>query len=93
MKACLFMLSAAVACLAAPVVTATGKSCVTDADLARSPLARFARAVEDGDATTAGSSLHFFAIKGSIEPTNFAITIVINSTPETIAATFHSKLL
>lgn len=46
--------------------------------------------VINGLATTAGSSLHFLAINGNIQPTNFAITIVINKTAEIIKAIFKS---
>ena len=43
--------------------------------------------VINGLAITAGSSLHFFASKGNIEPTIFEIVITINIARQIIAAT------
>lgn len=59
MRDCLFLLSAIMACLTAPIVTAAEKSSVTEADFVRSPFARFARAIEDGDAETAADFVAF----------------------------------
>ena len=49
--------------------------------------------VINGLAITAGSSLHFLASNGSVQPINLAITIAINNTKETTNASVIDILL